>query len=38
VGDIIVSSGIIAYLGVFSLEYRGEALAKWVDLMKSFKI
>lgn len=38
VGDIIISSGIIAYLGVFSLDYRAEALAKWVELMQSFKI
>ena len=30
VGDIIISSGIIAYLGVFSLEYRAEALDAWV--------
>lgn len=38
VGDIIISSGVIAYLGVFSIEYRKEAISNWVNLMKSFNI
>ena len=38
VGDIIISSGIIAYLGVFSLDYRAEALENWITLMQSFEI
>jgi len=38
VGDIIISSGVIAYLGVFSLDYRAEAVTNWVNLMKSFEI
>lgn len=38
VGDIIVSSGVIAYLGVFSSEYRASAVENWVSLMKSFEI
>lgn len=38
VGDIIISSGVIAYLGVFSVEYREEAVKNWVSLMKSFEI
>lgn len=38
VGDIIIASGIIAYLGVFSEEYRAEAIENWIGLMKSFDI
>ena len=38
VGDIIISSGIIAYLGVFSSEYRKDAIENWVQLMQSFDI
>ena len=38
VGDVIISSGVIAYLGVFSIEYRKEAISNWVSLMKSFNI
>lgn len=37
-GDIIIASGVIAYLGVFSVEYRAEAIENWVNLMKSFDI
>lgn len=36
VGDIIISSGIIAYLGVFSSEYRASAIKNWMELMNSF--
>lgn len=38
VGDIIIASGVIAYLGVFSVDYRAEAIENWVSLMKSFEI
>ena len=38
VGDIIISSGVIAYLGVFGLEYRAQALEKWVEILQSFVI
>lgn len=38
VGDIIISAGVIAYLGVFSEDYRIEAIDNWVNLMKSFEI
>jgi dynein heavy chain, axonemal len=38
VGDIIISSGVIAYLGVFTHFYRESAIGSWVDLMKSFEI
>jgi dynein heavy chain len=36
VGDLIISSGVIAYLGVFTLDYRLQAIESWVELMKSF--
>lgn len=38
VGDIIIAAGVIAYLGVFSEDYRVEAIENWVNLMKSFEI
>jgi len=38
VGDIIISSGVIAYLGVFTLTYRASAIESWISLMKSFEI
>lgn len=38
VGDIIISSGIIAYLGVFSDDFRTEAIKNWMDLMNQFEI
>jgi dynein heavy chain len=38
VGDIIVSSGVIAYLGVFSFQYRDEAIASWSKMMRDFNI
>jgi len=38
VGDIVISSGVIAYLGVFSMEYRNSAIEGWVELMKTFGI
>lgn len=37
-GDIIISAGVIAYLGVFSVDYRAEAIENWINLMKSFDI
>lgn len=38
VGDILLSSGVIAYLGVFTMEYRAEAIKGWSQLCKSFDI
>jgi len=29
VGDVVIASGVIAYLGVFALEYRLEAIKGW---------
>lgn len=38
VGDIIISSGVIAYLGVFSFQYRDQAIESWSSMMKDFNI
>jgi dynein heavy chain len=34
VGDILVSSGIVAYLGIFTAEYRENCTVEWIQLMK----
>jgi len=33
VGDIVISSGIIAYLGVFTAQYRKIAIESWIKIM-----
>jgi len=38
VGDVIISSGVIAYLGVFSFQYRDTAIAGWTTMLKEFQI
>ena len=38
VGDILVCSGIIAYLGVFVQVYRTECIRNWIDMIKTFNI
>ena len=38
VGDILICSGIIAYLGVFTQFYRQECIKNWIDMIKSFNI
>lgn len=30
-GDLLVSSGIIAYLGPFTMDYRSRQIKSWVD-------
>jgi dynein heavy chain len=35
VGDVVLSSGIIAYLGAFPINYREEAIAKWKALLQN---
>ena len=37
-GDIIVSSGIIAYLGVFTQVYRNDCIKNWISMIKEFDI
>jgi len=31
-GDVLLSSGVIAYLGPFTIEYRREAISEWMKL------
>jgi len=38
IGDIVISSGIIAYLGVFTSDYRQIAIESWTELLTEFKI
>lgn len=38
VGDIIVSSGIIAYLGVFTQSYRQDCIKNWISMIRTFNI
>ena len=33
-GDVLISSGIIAYLGCFLAKYRNESVDSWISLMQ----
>ena len=37
-GDVLISSGIISYLGCFSSNYRVQTLKEWVEFIKNNKI
>jgi dynein heavy chain len=37
-GDVLVSSGVIAYLGAFTKSYRHDIIAGWVDQAKVLQI
>jgi len=37
-GDVMLSSGVIAYLGAFTAHYRENAIAAWSDLLTSKEI
>jgi len=37
-GDILIASGIIAYLGVFTTAYRNEAQTKWLDRLQHLAV
>ena len=37
-GDVMLSSGIIAYLGVFMIGYRDNCITAWKDLLLEKKI
>lgn len=37
-GDVLVSSGLIAYLGAFTPSYRNDITNAWVQLTKEYKI
>lgn len=38
VGDIVISAGVIAYLGVFVKSYRDECTSNWADMLMQFQI
>ena len=38
IGDLVLSSGIIAYLGIFTGVYRSGCIDSWVQLVKSYSI
>lgn len=38
VGDVIIASGVIAYLGVFLKNYRDECTHQWADMLSKFNI
>jgi dynein heavy chain len=38
VGDVVIASGIIAYLGVFLKSYRDECTVSWADMLRQFDI
>jgi dynein heavy chain len=38
VGDIIICSGFIAYLGIFLNDYRAACKEQWIGMLKRFKI
>lgn len=38
VGDIIICSGFIAYLGVFLADYRADCKTNWIEMLKTYQI
>ncbi|GFX52644.1 dynein heavy chain 3, axonemal [Trichonephila clavipes] len=34
VGDVLLSSGVIAYLGAFTVDFRQECISSWLELCK----
>lgn len=37
-GDILIGSGVVAYLGVFTMQYRQQQVENWVELCTSLKV
>ena len=37
-GDVLISSGVVAYLGAFTVDFRLEAIAEWHKICKERKI
>ncbi|KAF3425902.1 hypothetical protein E2986_08048 [Frieseomelitta varia] len=37
-GDILIGSGIVAYLGVFTTQYRQEQIDKWVQICTDLEV
>lgn len=38
IGDVLLASGILAYLGAFTVEFRNNLVEKWYNLCKSMDI
>jgi dynein heavy chain len=38
IGDVVLSSGVMAYLGVFTQSYRDDCIKNWVELMDEVDI
>lgn len=38
VGDVLISSGVIAYLGAFTVHYRNSCINSWLSLLKQFEV
>ena len=38
IGDLLISSGIIAYLGIFTGGYRSGCIENWIHLVRSYHI
>lgn len=37
-GDVLISSGVVAYLGAFTVDFRLEAIHEWHELCRKKKI
>nr|XP_006820578.1 PREDICTED: dynein heavy chain 3, axonemal-like [Saccoglossus kowalevskii] len=37
-GDVLLSAGVVAYLGAFTVDYRQKATAEWLELCQKMKI
>ena len=37
-GDVLISSGVVAYLGAFTVDFRSEAIQEWHKLCREKKI
>lgn len=37
-GDILISSGVVAYLGVFTMQYRQRQVENWVEFCTSLNV
>ena len=38
VGDVLVSSGVIAYLGAFTMLYRVDCANEWMEKLKTEEV
>ena len=37
-GDVLLSSGVVAYLGAFTVDFRNDCIAEWVKICQREKI